>query len=329
LSKISFLTNDDIWATIPEIIKTSKHTDVAVAFLGTDGSKLLPLKKGDRLVVDMSEANVKAGSTNPFEIEKLIKRGVKAFTRPNLHAKIVITNKSVLVGSANVSKNSRDNLDEAAIITNDPVTIQRARDFFKIICDGEILLKSEYLEECKKIYKPSRISGNRKSQSLKKGQRVSHAKLRIVSLVVVNIPKAEKAKYEKSEEKAEKQINSDVSILESFMHRSKMVDELEIGDWIIQCIRQEDKRILVFPPSRYIGFDSYIRNEETGKERFIFYLERPKGSQIMSWANFRKEFNSTSPKKLKKPPTMAIRDVGQADDLLRLWTPKGRIARKN
>jgi len=53
MSKINFLTNEDIWKAIPDIIKASKHADVAVAYLGTDGSKLLPLKKGDRLVVDM------------------------------------------------------------------------------------------------------------------------------------------------------------------------------------------------------------------------------------------------------------------------------------
>lgn len=328
MSKISFLTNDDIWHTIPEIIKASKRSDVAVAYLGTDGSKLLPLKKGDKLVIDMSERSVKTGATNPFEIEKLLKRGVRVFTRHNLHAKIVITDKSVLVGSANISKNSRDILDEAAIFTNDPIVIQRARDFFKNICDGEVLLKSDYLDESKKLYKPPQNHGHKKNLSTRKKRGISYTKLRIISLVVINIPKDEISKQEKSRKKIEKLVNLDVSILEDFMHSAPLADQLEIGDWVIQCVKQEDGNILVYPPSRYIGHDSYIKNEKTGKERFVYYLERSKGSQVMSWVKFRKELNSITSKTLKKPPSIPIRDIKQADELLRLWTPRGRIARK-
>lgn len=93
LSKINFLVNEDIWQTLPDIIKSAWRLDAAIAYLGHDGAKLLPLKRGDCLVVDMSTATIKSGGTNPHEIEKLIKRGVQVFTRRNLHAKIVIVDK--------------------------------------------------------------------------------------------------------------------------------------------------------------------------------------------------------------------------------------------
>ena len=64
MSKINFLINEGIWETIPKIIKASKHTDVVVAYLGTDGSKLLPLKKGDRLVVDKQVQQIHTKSRN-------------------------------------------------------------------------------------------------------------------------------------------------------------------------------------------------------------------------------------------------------------------------
>lgn len=329
MSKISFLTNEDIWKTIPEIIKASKHADVAVAFLGNDGSTLLPLKKGDRLIVDMSPATVGAGATDPFEIEKLIKRGVKVFTRRNLHAKVVLTNTSVLVGSANISKNSRDTLDEAAIFSTDALVVQRSKDFIERICIEPVLPK--YLMKCKKLYKPPRISGRDKTKSTKSQIRASHARLWIVSLVVGHIPDKELVKYEKSEKKAEKRINTEVSILENFhwSYKPKMADELESGDSIIQCILQEDKSILVYPPSKLIMIDHYTRDNKTGKERYIFHLERQKSSQVMKWNKFRNELKSSLSKDLKKPRTMAIRDTKQADELLKLWTPKGQIARKN
>jgi len=79
MSKQSLLINDNLWRVLPDIIKTSKHVDAAIAYFGDTGASLLPLKGGDRLVVDMSPATVKAGSTNPHEIAKLVKRGVQVF----------------------------------------------------------------------------------------------------------------------------------------------------------------------------------------------------------------------------------------------------------
>jgi len=328
VSNISFLINEDIWETIPKIIKTSKHTDVVVAYLGTDGSQLLPLKKGDRLVVDMSISTVKAGATNPSEIKKLIKRGVQVFTRRSLHAKIVVTDKEVLTGSANISKNSRDILEEAAILTNDKIALQRAKNFINQICTEPVL--PEYLKECIKSYRPPRVSGKRVGT---KGisRRVKHAKLRIVSLIdYANFPENEIDSYEKSERKAEKLLKDRKhSILESFhwSGKPKMADELEQGDWFIQCIKHDDKSISVYPPAQLILLDHYVRNKENGKERFVFHLEAPKGGQKMDWKIFRRKLNAVLSTEKKKPPTMAISDTTQADELLRLWTPKGRIAR--
>lgn len=276
LSKISFLVNEDIWQTLPDIIKPTRHVDAAIAYFGHDGAKLLPLKRGDRLVVDMSLATVKAGGTNPYEIEKLIARGVKVFTRRNLHAKIVVVDKTVLVGSANVSKNSRDNLDEAAVLTNDPITAQRAKEFLNRICTEPVF--PEYLAECKRLYKPPRITGKQSTKG-KSIRRAAHAKLWLVNLVDYHsFPDAELELFEKSEEKAHELINTVQYTLSTFhwSHKPKMANELETGDWVIQCIRHKDKSISVYPPARLLFVDHYIRNQQTGKERYVFHLEFPK-----------------------------------------------------
>jgi hypothetical protein len=198
MSKISFLINENIWETIPKIVRASKHTDVVVAYLGTDGSKLLPLKKGDRLVVDMSISTVKAGATNPREIEKLIKRGVEVFSRRNLHAKIIVSDKEVLTGSANISKNSRDSLDEAAILTNDTLALQRAKNFINQICTEPVL--PDYLKECINSYRPPRSNVIHIRTEGKYPPRAKHAKLRIVSLIdYFRFPESELKNYEISE----------------------------------------------------------------------------------------------------------------------------------
>jgi hypothetical protein len=330
LNKISFLSNEDIWKTIPKIIKISKHTDAAVAYLGSDGSKLLPLKKGDRLIVDMSIATVKAGATNPREVEKLMKRGIQVFSRRNLHAKLIVTDKEVLTGSTNISKNSRDILDEAAVLTNDQIVIQRAKKFINQICTEPVL--PEYLKECIRSYRPPRISGESVGVT-GTSHRAKHAKLRIVGLIdYFRFPESELENYEVIEKKAIKLIkDKQQSIPSSFhwSHKPKMVDELEKGDWIIQCIKHKDKSISIYAPAQLILIDRYIRDKKTGKERYVFHLESPKSAETMDWKKFRKKLNSILSTDKKKPPTMAVRDTRQADDLLRLWTPKGRLARNN
>ena len=129
MSTTTFLSNETLWKTVTAIVKAASHVDAAVAYFGQGGSHLLPLKKGDRLIVNMSISTVRAGATDPREIEKLMKRGVQAFSRRNLHAKIVVADKSVISGSANVSKRADDLLDEAAIWTNDPAVLRRAKKF--------------------------------------------------------------------------------------------------------------------------------------------------------------------------------------------------------
>jgi hypothetical protein len=56
----------DVWSTITKFAKKSKKRNVAVAYLGNNAIRLLPLDKDDSLVVDMSDASVKTGQTNPY-----------------------------------------------------------------------------------------------------------------------------------------------------------------------------------------------------------------------------------------------------------------------
>lgn len=154
-----FLINEALWKTLTERIKTARHVDAAIAYFGHNGATLFRLRRGDRLVVDMSTPTVRAGGTDPYEVEKLIRRGVQVFTRRNLHAKIVIADNSVVSGSANISKRSQQVLDEAAILTSEAVAVRRARGFVDRISTEPV--RPGYLEKCKRLYAPSRGPGLR------------------------------------------------------------------------------------------------------------------------------------------------------------------------
>ena len=65
MSVTTFLSNETFWETLTERVKAANYVDAAIAYFGQGGAKLLPLRAGDRLVVDMSPATVTAGSTDP------------------------------------------------------------------------------------------------------------------------------------------------------------------------------------------------------------------------------------------------------------------------
>jgi hypothetical protein len=324
-----FLSNETLWQAIAGRIKAASHVEAAIAYFGQGGARLLPLRNGDRLVVEMSPATVRAGGTDPREVEKLMQRGVEAFTRRNLHAKIVIADRAVISGSANVSRHSQQVLDEAAILTTDPSAVRRAGEFIDRICNEPV--RPEYLEKCKSIYKPpllnSRRAGSKNSQP-----RVAHAKLWLVNLQEASLPDSEVERYEQGEEKAKKLVKVQGRSTTTSFHwpyQPKMVRELDLGDWLIQIMTYDDKSILAYPPGQLLFVDHYVRNPDRGKKRWVFHLEIPKRGEPLTWKEFRRATKSVlGLGALSKPRTKPVRDIQVADGLLSLWTQGGRVSRR-
>jgi hypothetical protein len=329
MSTATFLTNEVLWQTIVDRIKTASRVDAAIAYFGQGGAKLLRLRHGHRLVVDMSPATVKAGATDPREVEKLINRGVDVFTRRNLHAKVVVADKALISGSANVSKHSRDTLDEAAILTTDESAVRRAREFIERLCTEPV--RPEYLKECKLLYRPPRFGGA-KTGAKSKVQRAAHAKLWMVNLTEATLPEDEVERFEVGEVTARSLVkDNERSRVDSFHWSSKprMAEELEIGDRIIQYMTWKDRSVTVQAPGQLLHVDHYVRNSASGKERWVFHLEVPRRGESLSWADFRRAAKLLlNPQGIAAPRTRAVRDVAIADGLLSFWTPGGRVSQR-
>src|SRR5262245_61824327 len=124
-----------IWSRITKAIRKSQQPCyVAVAYFGRRGPKLLPLPYKSMLAVDASEPTVKSGRTDPKALLKLINRGVRVFTAPNLHAKVVVAGRRAFVGSTNASALSADTLIEAVVSTTEPTAVAEARRFVRDNC---------------------------------------------------------------------------------------------------------------------------------------------------------------------------------------------------
>jgi hypothetical protein len=329
VSVATFLSNEALWQKLSVQVKAARHVDAAIAYFGQTGAKLLPLRNGDRLMVDMSVATVRAGGTDPFEVEKLMRRGVKAFTRRNLHAKLIVAGKWAIAGSANISRHSQQILDEAAILTNDPAAIRRAREFIDRLCTEPV--RPEYLEKCKRLYKPPRFNGPR-ANGTHRQQRAKHAKLWIVNLSEYLIPEPERERYKQGEARAAKLVEDPARSKREDFHwpyKPALASELEFGDWVIQVMTRKDKSIVVYPPAQLLFIGHYVRDTDFGKERWAFHLEAPKRGETMTWRKFSRAAKSLL--KLHKsasPRTRPVRDIEVADGLLGLWTPGGRVSRR-
>ncbi len=80
-----------LWERLTTAVMGARgKADVAVAYFGSDGGTLLPLRAGSRLVVDASESAVRSGQTHPEALLKLYRRGVAIYSKPGLHAKVFL-----------------------------------------------------------------------------------------------------------------------------------------------------------------------------------------------------------------------------------------------
>jgi hypothetical protein len=147
-----FLANEQLWQEIQSRVAAGKHILAAVAYFGTSGATLLPLKDGDSILLDMSPATVRQGITNPHAVRTLFERGVRVFTRGSLHAKFLVIDDLLIASSANASTNSKEFLDEAGILTTDTLAVRRATEFFNLLCIEKV--GKEYLDRCIKEYRP-------------------------------------------------------------------------------------------------------------------------------------------------------------------------------
>lgn len=109
------LVGSEPWQRIQELNAARKGPAVVVsAYFGIRGFELLPLRRGDILVVAASEANVRAGKVNPRELLRY-PEGVLIYSSAKLHGKFYSFGSRSIVGSANVSEYSRSGLIELAV----------------------------------------------------------------------------------------------------------------------------------------------------------------------------------------------------------------------
>jgi hypothetical protein len=108
-----------LWKAIEKMARQPGPRQVAVAYWSSHTQ--FRLRPRDVAIVNASDDAIKGGQTSAAVLEAAWNAGVKQlYSNARLHAKVIITRKAVLVGSANLSQNS-PSLIEAAVYSADEV----------------------------------------------------------------------------------------------------------------------------------------------------------------------------------------------------------------
>ena len=156
-----FLTQEKITHKIKKLVQNAETLDIAVAFWGYGAFELLGLdqidkenRKNVRIICNLGH-----GGTNPSEIENLIKQKFEVRHLNTLHAKTYISEKAIIVGSANASANGLgheaseiDSWEESAIFQTDNQVIHHARNWFEELYNRSKCVTPEYIKEAKNIW---------------------------------------------------------------------------------------------------------------------------------------------------------------------------------
>ena len=157
-----FVTSVDYEDAVRTILAEPGETSMAVAFWGRGSQVLLDGRRGTTRII----CNLKSGATNPEPIELLRKMtNVQLRQHNRLHAKVVLSRGSALVGSANVSSNGLNlegeelrGWEEAGVLTRNAEDVQVVKSWFDALWLKSRSVKDEDIEEARIKWQRRRAS---------------------------------------------------------------------------------------------------------------------------------------------------------------------------
>lgn len=137
-----FLTGD-IWGEVNKRLTKQQNKTACIAYVTSD---ILELSEGDTLICDASNYAVNRGQTAANILKKYYEKGIILFSNEQLHSKILLTDKFLVVGSTNLSKNSAERLIESAIIIESDILISQAIAFCHNLKEESTLLNERDIQ---------------------------------------------------------------------------------------------------------------------------------------------------------------------------------------
>lgn len=269
----------------------------------------MPLKAGSVLVVDLSKKAVRSGQTCPQEIIKLLGKGVEVHSCSNLHAKVFVFGRRAIIGSANVSNHSKEDLIEAVIETTDADTVGSCKAFVDSLRGEHVDL--DYAKRMAKIYNPPKFAGGERTKT------PLHPPFWLVPLEEIAWDADDDAVFEQSEEVAEKKLNDqDRFFLDKYLWTGGGFRRpLRVGELILQVVKEGPRKTMLTPASRIILIRGY---KTAGEDRMMVFLRTPRiRRKNLRDVKGRIGASGKLLRKLKNPRLVKNRKM--VHELLQLW----------
>lgn len=325
---IAFHGDRDVWKRLRVLTRRSNKAGarvfVAAPYCGSGAAKLLPLRGGSLLVVDMSEGTVAAGATSPLEVLKFIRRGVEVHSNPRLHAKVFVFPRRAVVGSSNLSNRSAKFLNEAAIETGDTRTRRSAKQFV-LSMRGPAPIGPEQAKQMAAHYRRQIRRGNAapipRREFIRETWWIMWTMEEDWSEATWRVERRGRAKA-----KALKASRHDLDSVS--WGRSMPWHRASLGDHVVEVRTLKGGRLIVEHPERFLRVEQPTRGESEG----VVFFERPTGVRRRTIESCRRILGSRSigSNALKRRRRHArLLTPREVEALSVLWkqhvsTPKGR-----
>ena len=279
------LFSDNLWHQIKRFSKAADHREAAVAFVSTDEG--VTFRQGDMLVVDASDEAVHLRQTSATVLASAVKAGARVFSVKGLHAKVMVFDRVAIVGSANISGSSQENLIEAGVVTDHPETLSVARSFIRQLCATGEKVDRKFI---KRISAIPLAAIERKSRTDCR-EKVS---LATPSAWLVSVREMEEAEHPEEErwiakgareaEKLKSEDESDTGWLR-FTGKSSFRREARDGDTVIRIWKAYKDR----EPNKVLAHSPILRRQdEPNCTRFFVEEFNDSEERSISWKRFRK-----------------------------------------
>lgn len=154
-----FLTDSDNTRRVRELISTSEHIDLGVAFLGDEAVRILQRAKSSRVICNLS-----SGGTNPNAVKRIREfNNIDIRSNDLLHAKVYLTRNEAIITSANLSANGlgleEDEIatwQEAGMLVRDKEELARIQSWFEGLWAKSKYITDDDIENALSVWKKRR-----------------------------------------------------------------------------------------------------------------------------------------------------------------------------
>ncbi|MBU2719642.1 hypothetical protein HF563_09700, partial [Acidithiobacillus ferridurans] len=174
------IKSDDLWLELKRLASSTKSIKAAVAYVSDDSC--ISFGKGDTLVVDASDTSIAGAKTSVNVLKTAHEKGANLYSCDTLHGKIIVFDHEAYIGSANISKNSINSLDEVGVISDHPAIMAGAIQIIDGLAANSTIIDAEFIDRASKIEVKS--GGN--TSSIEKSRKVKIVKPRSWLLSVWN-----------------------------------------------------------------------------------------------------------------------------------------------